>query len=130
MLLIPSKASVLKQPPQRMLQSVARTFASFPYPETVITWSAEEPDGTGNLSAFNRTERTPLWAAGESTEEPFPVIVAKDPVALAERRALVGEGELGAGGMGGLRDAPGNRPLVGHAHDQATLALHQPGDGG
>ena len=47
--------------------------------------------------------------------------------ALAEGRALVGEGQLGAGGVQGLGDAPGDRTLVGHAHDQAALAGHQLG---
>ena len=50
--------------------------------------------------------------------------------ALAERRALVGEGQLGAGAMQRLGDAPGDRALVGHAHDQAALAGHQLGHGG
>ena len=50
--------------------------------------------------------------------------------ALAERRALVGEGHLGAGGVQGLGDAPGDRTLVGHAHDEAALAGHQLGDWG
>ena len=49
--------------------------------------------------------------------------------ALAEGRALVGEGHLGAGGVQRLRDAPGDRAIVGDAHDQAALALHQPRDG-
>jgi hypothetical protein len=50
--------------------------------------------------------------------------------ALAECGALVGEGHLGAGGMQGLGDAPGDRAFVGHPHDQAALAGHQLGDGG
>ena len=45
---------------------------------------------------------------------------------LAERLALVGEGQLGAVGGGGARDAPGDRAFVGDAHDQAALASHQP----
>ena len=38
---------------------------------------------------------------------------------------LVGEGDLGALGHGGPRDAPGERALVGHAHHQAAPAGHQ-----
>ena len=38
--------------------------------------------------------------------------------------ALVGEGELGAMTMERLGDAPGDRVIVRHAHDQAAPALH------
>ena len=44
---------------------------------------------------------------------------------LAERLALVGEGELGAMRAQDLGDAPGDRVVVGDAHDEAALALHQ-----
>ncbi len=47
--------------------------------------------------------------------------------ALAERRALVGEGHFGARGVQGLGDTPGDRALVGDAHDQAALAGHHLG---
>ena len=45
--------------------------------------------------------------------------------ALAERLALIGEGELGALRGQRLGDAPGDRMIIGDAHDQAALALHQ-----
>ena len=45
--------------------------------------------------------------------------------ALPERVALIGERELGALVGAGLGDAPGDRPVVGDAHDQAALAGHQ-----
>ena len=45
--------------------------------------------------------------------------------APAERFALIGEGELGAVLGEFLRDAPGDRMIVGDAHDKAALALHQ-----
>ena len=47
--------------------------------------------------------------------------------ALAERSALIGESHFGARGVQGLGDAPGNRTLIGHAHDQAALAGHHLG---
>ena len=49
------------------------------------------------------------------------------PHPLLERLALVGEGQLGAlvGQCPG--DSPGQRPVVGEAHDQPALALHQSG---
>ena len=45
--------------------------------------------------------------------------------ALLERVALVGEGKLGAMVAAGARDAPGDRAVVGHAHDQPAFAAHQ-----
>ena len=45
--------------------------------------------------------------------------------ALLERLALVGEGDLGALVGERLGDAPGDRVLVGDAHDEAALAGHQ-----
>ena len=45
--------------------------------------------------------------------------------APAEGVALVGEGELGALAGQHAGDAPGDRALVGDAHDEAALARHQ-----
>ena len=45
--------------------------------------------------------------------------------ALLERIALIGEGERRALRRRRLGDAPGDRAVVGHAHDQAALALHE-----
>ena len=45
--------------------------------------------------------------------------------ALAERLALIGEGEFRAVLAQGLGDAPGNGMVVGDAHDEAALSLHQ-----
>src|ERR1700676_2227191 len=45
--------------------------------------------------------------------------------AFAERLALIGEGELGAMRCEHLGDAPSDRVIVGDAHNQAALALHQ-----
>ena len=46
--------------------------------------------------------------------------------ALLQRLALIGEGELGAGGARGLGDAPGDRTVVGDAEDHALEAAHRP----
>jgi hypothetical protein len=54
-----------------------------------------------------------------------PTLVRQRLDALAERLALVGEGELGACAGQRARDAPGDRMVVGHAHDQAAAALHK-----
>src|SRR5215813_2437306 len=44
---------------------------------------------------------------------------------LGLRLALIGEGKLGALRRNRLGDAPGNRMIIGNAHDQSTLAFHQ-----
>ena len=46
------------------------------------------------------------------------------PHALFQRLSLVGERDLGALRRGGLGDAPGDRAVVRHAHDEALLASH------
>ena len=44
--------------------------------------------------------------------------------ALAEGFALIGEGQFGALRAQRRGDAPGDRMVIGHAHDQAALAGH------
>ena len=46
---------------------------------------------------------------------------------LLQRVALIGEGELGALRVRGPGDAPGDRAVVGDAHDQAALARQERG---
>src|SRR3712207_929238 len=60
-----------------------------------------------------------------STLFPYTTLFRSD--ALAERLALVGEGELGAVLAQNLGDAPGDRVVVRHSHDEAAPALHQAG---
>ena len=45
--------------------------------------------------------------------------------ALAQRLALIGKSELRALRRKRLRNAPGDRMIIGDAHDQPALALHQ-----
>ena len=45
---------------------------------------------------------------------------------LLQRVALIGERQFGALRMAGLGDAPGNRPVVGDAHDEAALGPQEP----
>ena len=48
---------------------------------------------------------------------------------LAERVALIGEGQFRAVRRQRLGDTPSDRVVIGDAHDQAALALHQLGHG-
>src|SRR5690606_32102155 len=45
--------------------------------------------------------------------------------ALLQRLALIGEGEFRTMFGAGLGNAPGNRSVIGNAHDEAAFALHQ-----
>jgi signal transduction histidine kinase len=79
--LVPTGLSTIQEePPYTMRQSVARAFATFPYPESFFVWRASSGDGT--IYAFNRTERWPTWDHHAPPDDPFPVVVVQDPPAL------------------------------------------------
>jgi signal transduction histidine kinase len=87
--LIPMNRAMLEEePPYDLLQLTARTFARFPYPESLVVWKST-PDGTGVTYVFNRAERHPTWDTAPEAEEPFPVIIKKNPPALANLVALI-----------------------------------------
>lgn len=74
-------ATVQEDPPYTMRQSVARAFATFPYPESFLLWRASDR-GDGTIYAFNRTERWPAWDHHAPPDDPFPVVIVQDPPAL------------------------------------------------
>ena len=77
-----SQVTVLEEPPYDAEQIVARAFARFPYPESFIIWKNDGRRG-GATYALNRAERRPSWdAQREEESDPFPVVVAKDPLPL------------------------------------------------
>jgi two-component system phosphate regulon sensor histidine kinase PhoR len=71
-----------EDPPYNMFQVAARTFARFPYPESFVLW---KPDGSeaGATYVFNRADRPPPWETRPSSDDPFPVVLVRDPSALA-----------------------------------------------
>ena len=72
----------------------------------------------------DRVDRRGIGDVAMADDEPADLLRERlDP--LLQRVALIGERELGALRMAGLRDAPGDRPVVGDAHDQAALAPHE-----
>jgi signal transduction histidine kinase len=76
--LVPTNlAAIEEDPPYSMRQSIARAFATFPYPESFLIWKA-----SGTIYAFNRTERWPAWDHGVPPDDPFPVAIVQDPPAL------------------------------------------------
>ena len=81
--LVPFNATMLDEdPPYNMFQVSARTFARFPYPESIVLWKHTGSD-EGNTYVFNRADRQPLWETRPLSDDPFPVVLIRDPAALA-----------------------------------------------
>ena len=64
-----------------------------------------------------------LDVAGQN--QGYPKLLGQRLDAFAQRLALIGEGKLGALRSERFGNAPGNRMIIGDAHDQAALAFHQ-----
>ena len=77
-----------EDPPYGMFQVSARTFARFPYPESLVLWKHTGGD-KGTTYAFNRADRPPPWETRPSSDDPFPVVLVRDPAALAGLVAAV-----------------------------------------
>ena len=87
--IVPFNTTVLDEdPPYSLLQVCARTFARFPYPESFVLWKQTERD-EGATFAFNRADRPPPWDTRPSSDDPFPVVMVRDPAPLAELVAAV-----------------------------------------
>jgi signal transduction histidine kinase len=79
-----------EDPPYSMFQVAARTFARFPYPESFVLWKqtrlrqgfGEAGVDDGTTYVFNRADRPPAWETRPSSDDPFPVVLVRDPVAL------------------------------------------------
>ena len=77
--IVPFNTTMLDEdPPYNMYQVSARAFAQYPYPESFVLWKH-----TGTTYAFNRTDRPPPWETRPSSDDPFPVVLVRDPAALA-----------------------------------------------
>jgi signal transduction histidine kinase len=87
--LVPFNTSMLDEdPPYSMFQISARTFARFPYPESFVLWKQTRlrqgsGEDEGNTYVFNRADRPPPWETRPSSDDPFPVVLVRDPAALA-----------------------------------------------
>jgi two-component system phosphate regulon sensor histidine kinase PhoR len=98
-----------EDPPYSMFQVAARTFARFPYPESFVLWrdtrfghgvgaARHSTGGTeaasghdGATYVFNRADRPPPWETRPSSDDPFPVVLLRDPPELADLVAAVRE---------------------------------------
>ena len=80
--IVPFNTTILDEdPPYSLFQVSARAFASFPYPESFVLWKATA-QGPGITYAFNRADRPPPWDTGPSSDDPFPVVLERQPAAL------------------------------------------------
>jgi two-component system phosphate regulon sensor histidine kinase PhoR len=77
-----------EDPPYSMFQVAARTFAQFPYPESFVLWNHMGSED-GATYVFNRADRPPPWETQPSSDDPFPVVLLRDPPALAGLVAAV-----------------------------------------
>ena len=75
----------------------------------------------------HRIELGVVLDIGAGTTSCEPIDWASGRSRLAWRIALIGEGDLGTMRRQHARDAPGDGMVVGDAHHQAPLALHQSG---
>ena len=88
--LVPFNTTMLDEdPPYDMFQVAARTFARFPYPESFVLWKQQDGRGDGATYVFNRADRPPPWDTRPSSDDPFPVVMVRDPVALTGLVAAV-----------------------------------------
>jgi two-component system phosphate regulon sensor histidine kinase PhoR len=71
-----------EDPPYSMFQVAARTFAQFPYPESFVLWKRTDGE-EGATYVFNRADRPPPWESRPSSDDPFPVVLLRDPPAVA-----------------------------------------------
>ena len=76
-----------EDPPYSMFQVAARTFAVFPYPESFVLWKLNGRDGATYV--FNRADRPPPWETRISSDDPFPVVLLRDPPKLSAVVAAV-----------------------------------------
>ncbi len=87
--LVPFNTTMLDEdPPYNMFQVSARSFARFPYPESFVLWKNTSPrqgfgEAEGNTYVFNRADRPPPWDTRPSSDDPFPVVLVRDPPVLA-----------------------------------------------
>ena len=82
--IVPFNTIILDEdPPFSTVQMAARTFARFPYPESFVLWEqGGRADGTTYV--FNRSDRPPSWETRPSSDDPFPVVLVRDPPPLTE----------------------------------------------
>ena len=92
--IVPFNTAVLDEdPPYGLFHVTARAFALYPYPESFVLWKRAEhrSQGDGMTYAFNRADRPTPWDTRPSSDDPFPVVLVRDPAELAGLVAAVRE---------------------------------------
>ena len=87
------------------------------------TTKSSESQRLSSVAKAASTEAMSSTSQGRTRSEPRDCGQRRHP--LAERLALIGEGEFRPVLGQRLGDAPGDRVIVGDAHDEAALPLHQ-----
>jgi signal transduction histidine kinase len=72
--------TIEEEPPYDLLHQAAQTFAKFPYPESFIVW--KDDGGHQRTYVFNRADRQPHWDDSRLSDDPFPVVLLRDPPGL------------------------------------------------
>ena len=90
--IVPFNTTVLdEEPPYGLFQVAARAFARFPYPESFVLWKRDRtgrrhrPTPSTAPTGRRRGTRRP------SSDDPFPVVLVRDPAELAGLVAAVRE---------------------------------------
>ena len=87
--IVPFNTTILdEEPPYSLFQVFARTFPQYPYAESFVLWKHTGRED-GETYVFNRAERPPPWETRPSSDDPFPVVLLRDPPALAGLVAAV-----------------------------------------
>jgi len=87
--IVPFNTTVLdEEPPYSLFQVSARTFPQYPYAESFVLWKHTGRED-GETYVFNRAERPPPWETRPSSDDPFPVVLLRDPPAVAGLVAAV-----------------------------------------
>src|SRR5712691_5164150 len=77
-----NRATIDEQPPFELLQLTARAFALFPYVESFVIWT-DNDTASGLTFALNRSDKLPPWSGKAANNDPYPVVLERDPAALA-----------------------------------------------
>ena len=87
--IVPFNTTILdEEPPYSLFQVFARTFPQYPYAESFVLWKHTGRED-GETYVFNRAERPPPWETRPSSDDPFPVVLLRDPPAVAGLVAAV-----------------------------------------
>jgi len=91
--IVPFNTTVLdEEPPYDLFQVSARAFARYPYPESFVLWKSSRGSASQGVTyVFNRADRPPPWNTQPSSDDPFPVVLIRDPAELAGLVAAVRE---------------------------------------